>query len=109
MPSKLYKANVIAATAHALVSVAICSAYDLWQPHPVGYIYPAAGALTSGLWAVHCWFLGIASGSTSKASFRWASIPLSISLIAVLACLVRYEQELPRQYKMLEWIHENAA
>ena len=109
MPSKLYKANVIAATAHSLVSLAICCAYNLWQPHPVGYIYPAAGALTSMLWATHCWALGVASGSTGKASLRVASIPLAISLIAVIACFVRYQQELPRQYKMLEWIHENAA
>jgi len=109
MRSKLYRANIIAATAHALASLVICSAYDLWQPHPVGYIYPAAAALTSMLWGTHCWSLGIASGSTSAASLRAASIPLSISLIAIAVCFVRYQQELARQYKMLEWIHEYAA
>src|SRR6478672_1269759 len=106
MLPKFYKANVAAASAHALASLAICSSYELWQPHAVGHLYPAASATVSAAWGVHCRFLGVAAreSGNSSASLRLASIPIAIALVAGIACWVRYDYELARQYKMFEYI-----
>ena len=108
---KFYKANTAAASAHALASLAICSSYDLWQPHAVGHLYPAAAAIVSGAWGVHCRLLGVAAKASgnNSVSIRLASIPIAIALIAGIACWVRYDYELPRQYKMFEYIQRTAA
>lgn len=107
----LHKANVLAASAHALASLVICCSYELWLPHPVGYIFPAAAALTSGIWAVHCWILGIAAtdGRRDPALLRWALIPLAIALIAGTACWFRYQQEIPKHHKISEWFQKNST
>ena len=107
----LYKANVIAASAHALASLVVCSTYELWRPHPVGFIVPAAAAITSGIWAIHCWFLAVAATERHPdlVSRRLAAIPLAIALIAGMACWVHYRHEIPKDYKISEWFQKYAA
>ena len=93
MSIRLYKANVLAACAYALASLFACSAYKLWLPHAVGYIAPAASVLVAGLWAFHCWQLGLMNGLERMRALRIASAPLVIAVVAGMACWIRYNQE----------------
>jgi len=90
---KLYKANVIAASVYGLISVFVCSTYELWHPHPVGHLAPAASGIVTGVWALHCWQLGVSRSLASKAALLGAAVPLILSVVALAACWLRYRQQ----------------
>ena len=109
MPTGLYKANVVAASAYALVSIFVCLNFKLCLPHPVGHLAPAASFVTAANWSLHCWQLGIARGFTVKAAFRTTLCPLAFSLIAGIVWWLHYRQELSESCKALAWLQRAAV
>ena len=93
MLEKLYKANVIAASLYGLVSIFVCATYQLWHPHPVGHLAPAAAGVVTGVWALHCWQLGISRSLAWRTALLRASVPLLLSTIALVTCWLRYRQQ----------------
>lgn len=89
----LQKANVLTASAYGLTSVWVCSRYQLYSPHAVGHVFPAASAVVTAIWGLHCWQLGVAAGVRKPLALRRASMPLVISVLAGAACWFRYIQQ----------------
>jgi|JI10StandDraft_1071094.scaffolds.fasta_scaffold1494505_2 hypothetical protein len=109
MLKSIYKANVLASCAYALASLFVCSTYELFHPHAVGHLAPAASVLVAVIWSLHCWQLGLAVGIESKRAMRVACAPFAIALMAGLACWVHYNQEYAEPYAALQPLREAAA
>lgn len=90
----LRKVNLLAASMYGLVSLWVCSSYQLWGSHPVGHAFPAASAVVTAIWGLHCWQLGVAVGVRGASALRSASIPVAISVLAAIACWYRYMQQI---------------
>lgn len=90
----LHKANLLLASAYGLASVWVCSSYQLWHSHPVGHAFPAASAVVTALWGLHCWQLGVAVGLRAPLALRGALMPLAIAASAGVLCWFRYMQQI---------------
>ena len=105
----LYKANVFAASIYASVSIFVSLNYELWLPHPVGHLFPAASVVIAAIWSLHCWQLGISRSYSQKVAKLAAALPMGLSLFAGIACWLHYRQEIAQPYKALEWLQITAA
>jgi len=94
----LYKANLVASCAYAATSIFVCSSYQLYWPHAVGHLAPAASALITAIWAMHCWQLGISINLETKRAIRNASAPLLAALVAGVVCWVHYNHETTKPF-----------
>jgi hypothetical protein len=98
MRALLYKANLVASISYAATSIFVCSSYQLYWPHAVGHLAPAASALIAAFWALHCWQLGIAINLKTKHAIRNASVPLFAALVAGIVCWVHYNHDLTKPF-----------
>ena len=106
MRVSLYRANLYAACAYALVSLFVCSTYKLWHPHAVCHLAPVGSVFVTVIWALHCWQLGVANRLGTVRALRNALAPFALAIIAGIACWIHYGQEYS---KPIRWIQGTAA
>ena len=93
---RLYRANVLLASAHGFLCLYESSTYVLLTPHAVGWVYAGIGGMILTICSVHCLLLATSHRALLSRRDRWLPVlPALICLLSLLVCGLRHYLQPP--------------
>ena len=91
----MYRLNLGGASVQAGLSLLLSSTYELYRPHIVGHLFPAASVVVAALWGAQCVLLCLTDLRwRTRADLAALLLPFALAGASAWVCYVRYLQQL---------------
>ncbi|QQP96642.1 hypothetical protein [Lysobacter enzymogenes] len=91
----MYRLNLAGASVQAGLSLMLSSTYELYLPHRVGHLFPAASVVVAALWGALCVLLCLTDlRLRTRADLAAVLLPFALAAVSAWVCQMRYVQQL---------------